>query len=872
MSHPVSRLSAMTVSWADLEVMAGRGATAQIRRRFLDLDETARLAFAAELDAGIRRSRPDSWWERGGNDPAGGYALAVIACARTAAQAATMLGRRGMRDGWASVPVADLRTIAEARGLTWLPDLGVRLAGRLPARDVRAGEWRFVAALLAGAPELAPPSEGFVRGWLAHLHETGGPRRAMAGLLRDDPFLDTLLPAVFEVEGLGGALGGTSYWTGSEWTAEPAFVRALPGLVAEGRLDRGWVLGATLDRMVRGDRPGWLRPFVLLHDGLAPAVDEMAGHAESYGRLLALGASPVTGLAQRCLRAVDEAGRLDLDLLIETSAAVLARPEKTLVKTQLSWLATVVRREPARAGELLSAVEVAFGHPSLDVQDRARKLAGRLDPGATAAPPVSDLPVVPPAPPPAVMPPPIGDAAELAAEVVALLHDETAVGWERVLAALVTVPADEMRVALRPVLHRHQGELTGSHRSGPVRRSRLLGAAIRAVLTPPAAGGDAAPDALRDAWIFAADDRRSLRGGPGSVLDLRIREIADRITAYPAGALMATPTLVSGSLDAAVLLERLIRAEAGGWTPWPVDFEQALLRVPRDIAPDVLDRAAGLTSFTGRRFATWLKNGGNVDPVSTRHVQVGRLGRYSSGRTPRAGRRVMARLDQVRGDSLLEEGLFNLARGDQPVYFPDNLADLSDVTIAVLPQHREVTAAWALPGLAAVADLDDRGGAAGLPLLAECGGPVGPALTAGLVYALGARHEPDRVAAIDAFLVLAGSAAPSASGLSIGAAVGAELGDLGADGTVKLTRVALAVADLHRAGATAEVWQLMLAALPGLLATGPRGLPDLLEIATRVAGEAGARDEIGGLAEVAGRSGSSRLVTEARRLLTVTNG
>ncbi|BAL88751.1 hypothetical protein AMIS_35310 [Actinoplanes missouriensis 431] len=170
------------------------------------------------------------------------------------------------------------------------------------------------------------------------------------------------------------------------------------------------------------------------------------------------------------------------------------------------------------------------------------------------------------------------------------------------------------------------------------------------------AGGGTAGDGegprggvLRDAWLFGSGERKSLRGGPGGVLDLRIQEIAQRFSERPVTELMATPTRVNGSLDAAVLLERLTRAQAGGWEPWPVDFEQALLRLPRDTDPDVVRQAAELTSVAGRRFAAWLKDGGLPDPVSTRREQTGRDGRYAYGGTPPLRRRTVAQLDQARG-------------------------------------------------------------------------------------------------------------------------------------------------------------------------------------------------------------------------------
>jgi len=102
--------------------------------------------------------------------------------------------------------------------------------------------------------------------------------------------------------------------------------------------------------------------------------------------------------------------------------------------------------------------------------------------------------------------------------------------------------------------------------------------------------------------------------------------------------------------------------------------------------------------------------------------------------------------------------------------------------------------------------------------------------------------------------------------------VGADVGDLCADSTVKLTRVVLTLTEAHRAGASPAVWEVLAAAIPLLLPHAPRGLPDLLELGTRVAAEVGARTEIANLAEAAAKPGSTRLAREAGRLQAVLTG
>jgi hypothetical protein len=916
------------ITWAALDSRARVRDLDGVSALLLSATETERLALAKQVEAGIKAADPDLWW-RSDTNPTPGWALAVIGCMPTAAKAAALLGRRNMRN-WNRMDPAKLLVVARVREIPWLGDLGVRLAERLPVRDVWFEDWRAAAALIrAGAAE-PPVTEGFVRGWLDQLLRSGRHGKPIAPLhlrLRDDPFLDRLLPGVFEIDGLGvdAGVGHLSPETG-KWDTTPRFPAVVAALVAEGRLGRAAILDATVDRLVRGDRPNALRPFALLHEALAPTVGEMAGHAAGYARLLPDAPSAIAGMAQRALRTVDEAGRLDLETLLDVSAATLLRTEKTLVKSQITWLERALRREPARAGEILETVAVAFGHPALDIQERALTLIGRnvasLDPAtasriaAAAEALAGDLPAraaelfgvtpepvalpgLPPPPPVAAMPPPIADVAELVEELVLLIAEETAVRWERVLAAFVALrPARE----LQPLLQRFEHEFTeATWVLHPRARFVFLGEAIRAL--------DGARSGLWDRMVKALDIavETGRRGGrdsvltatPEGVLAARVAETAVRITRAPVPLLLATPTQVNGSLDAAVLAARLARAEAEGWEPWPLDLEQAMLRVPRGSDPSV---AAGLGSPAGKQFAAFLAGGGLPDPVSTRVEQrVDAKSRHHWGPPP-VPQRVLASLEPAgTGGLRLAEQIVTLYRKPSPQFLSTEFFEETDILTMVLPHHREVSAAWSLVRIAGLADLDFRGGGELLPLLAECDGPVGPAMTLALAYVLAARHESDRVAGVDAFLTLAaggvrfGAAPVSADGTAadgtpvgpapvgaapvgaapvgaapFGAAVGAELGRLcGPDSPIKLTRVVPALADAHRAGASAAVWDVAAAALPLLLPKGPRGLPDLLELSSQVARAVGARAEIPELARLAGRGGGSRLVKEAKRLQTV---
>ncbi|WP_433790413.1 DUF6493 family protein [Actinoplanes sp. CA-252034] len=940
----------MALTWDGLDEPFRRTDSAALTTLLLDATEQERLAFAGEVERRVR-SGSGEWWARS-FDPAGLFALLVIACVPTAARAATLLQRRGMR-GWRDIAAGHFLRIARARQVPWIGDLGVRLARGL-RRDAWGDDWRFVEALLLEGDAEPPVTEGVVHGWVAAVREHSW-SVPLTDALRGSPWLDLLLPSVFEIDGLGSELPSADFDD-----RETSFPAAIARLVAEGRLERRAIVDATVDRLARGDRPGALRPFTQLHEALAPTPAELSRHATSYARLAGDAPSPVARTALAALRDLGEHGLLEIPTVLEAGAGVLARKEKVLVKTALTWLDETARRSPDHAGEILATVAAAFDHQSLDIQERAVTVAARhlahapadvgarvaaaaaavttvpgamtangssaaaattpivrpriaggpdvpappepslrpghpSSPGPTALPDqlgpleLSDLPgqhdpLTPPdlpgqldrlgvegagpeeagrlgqwLPPlrsaPAALPGAIGSAAELAEEVTALIQDPAAVRWERILAALITLPPEGFAEALAPVLDRHPGVF--GDRWG---RFPFLGEVIAARLGRER--GHVMRERLRNAvrWNLAdigGGTARSMVGTPSGILSLRVAEAAVQVVQAPVPVLLATPTDVTGGIDAGALVGRLARYEEAGVDPWPLDLQQAMIRVSRDIDAEVLARAETMKLPSGELVAGWLRAGGMPDPVSARFEQHSR---DSAGQV--VARRVVASLESGRagGDRIiLEDALVGLTPRSRPEYHVTTNFQ-PDVLAMVLPHHREAVAAWALPDLAALADQDGRD-AGLLPLLADMSGPIGPATVLALAYGLAARYEADRIAAVDAFLGFAAGSEPFA------AALGAELGDLAADGTVKLARVVPALRDARQAGASATVWQVLLAALPPLLPAVPRGLPDLLELGTRAASAVDARDTVPGLADVAARGGGTRLVREAKRLL-----
>ncbi|MEU5726470.1 DUF6493 family protein [Micromonospora sp. NPDC047738] len=835
-----------------------RGKVPAVQAALVELDEAARRALGDELVAHVRRRR-DHWWS--GRESTA-LAVAAVGTLSTATKAAALLGRRSVWLGDADPePVVET---ARQRGVTWLADLAYRLAERLRRNEPGEG-WHFVAGLLVAEKAAPPTGDAFVAGWARAMWWRPGNRQRppLLDRLRADPFLDVLLPRLFEVDGVGLEL--TAGGAGGDRQAVP---QALAALAAEGRLDRSTLLDGVLGRLLRGDRPTALQPFLALHDLLAPAPAEVAARSAAYLRLLADAPGPVATTAQRTLRSLDV--DVELESLLDVSRAVLTRPEKALVRGQLSWLDRLARQRPDRAAEIAAVVAVAAEHPGADLRDRAAAIATRHGhrPAAAVAVPVAGDELPPPAPP-AAAPPPIAEVDELVEEVSALLGGRwPALAVERILDGLVrlaTTDGDRLRAALLPVLQR-QRVGAYDHMWAVFNLSVQLHWVLRAAADP----ADAA--ARRGHWASMLTESRPrtwrlFRRGPAvdrarrpaltQLYCARLAEIGQRLDGRDDPGLLAAPTSATGALDPAALYERL--AALGDRPVWRWDLTQALLRLPAVVDEPLAARAAALGTPAGDDLASWLR--GDALPAPAQQVvTVGRRdrsGSYDWGYDRLPVRRTLVATTPPEG---VADQLGLLTVTPRPV--GQHHSGWDDLWPAVLPGHRGLVAARLLRQIAETAQEDVREGATILPALAECTGAGGPALDLALAYGLCARHEVDRVATLDALLMLA------AAGDLDAPAVGGHLGALAADGQVTLTRAATPLRDAVSAGARLSTWRLLAAALPPLLAapTPPRGTPDLLTLAAETATATGVRIEVPGLADVVARGGGSRLVTEARRL------
>ncbi|MEV7612566.1 DUF6493 family protein [Streptomyces sp. NPDC089799] len=888
------------------------------------LDRAARRTLLGELQA--LRKEPGSWdWTRWHERAAlsRGLWLAGAGCHTGAAAAAAWIGARDLRPQPSRSRSAHLMTVLEGQSAEWLGDVAHRLAAR---RATAEEDHELIAALVSRSGCAVPTGEPFVHGWvrsltdeaLRHRSQAGRAPDGLSGLgaaLRRNPWTAELVPRLFEtVEPAPSMAGWDQPDTPGHWPVE------LAALAAEGVVERRVLLDGAVARLLRGGRPAGLKVFMALLRQLEPTRAEQVERIADWAALASDAPSGPAGYAQGVLAGLAESGELDHVRLAEVSAAVLFRPEKKFARAQLVLLGKVLRRDREARHALLPVAGPAFGHPDLEVQERALALVARhlreedvelreellgqaaalsaglreraaevlggvpedggapgaggatvVPGGGLAGPVAGDAPyeeVLPPAPERRPQPAAPDSVAETVELVAAVLAGRRRHAWrapdpvdpaefERALDGLVRHAHRDraaLALALRPAL---AGLWWATHDASPDGLAGLE-LPVAALLGTVRAGE------LRLPRDCNARDAGCPSGALEDVVDARMREVALRLLGDPQPFLLATPSWETGTIEPGDLVARL--EEYAGRAVGPVDFAQALLRVRRDGGAAAAARA--LNSGEGRRLAEWLDGAGDRGlPERTLHDPAD-----------------VHEWNRTRADheqTLWRTAEHSVVRGEFPVAFR-RLAEARTATCwrcyhwpvhdpqhaAVLPEDRETLAAWATVAVTACATAGEEGACGQLPRLAELGGPAGPVLHLLVATGLGARHAEDRLAAVDALLVMA------ARGELDTALVGRELAELLRRGTVKPNRLADAARTAASTGAYGTVWAVLGEAVPGVLGAEPlHGAGELLAVAAECAEQSGAAGPCPVVVvEAAGRGGSSQLVKQARRLRAALGG
>ncbi|MEU4038229.1 DUF7824 domain-containing protein [Streptomyces collinus] len=868
-------------------VRAGRAAeTLRLTARLTDAERRSCLAELKELRTELRKVPA---WENRSMKVLPALHLAGAACHTGAAAAAAWIAAGDLR--WNQAPTDALLRALEGRDAGWLADVANRLAQRPESAGV---PYDLMAGLVARSGCEVPVTDPYVIGWVRHVG--AGRCRDLVDRLRREPNLTPLVGGLFTLTDLSEVR-----WLFGD--GPDSWQCALAALAREGLLDRADLVDACVARLLRGGGPTDHRIFLPLLTELALTREEQRTRIPDWTALARDAVSPVASHAQAVLAGLALDGGLTSRQLAEASEGLVFRAEKKLVRAQLVLLGKVLSRDAGATAELLPVVGQAFGHEDSEVQERALKLVERhvkrLDDSeardglaclvpqlvpalrtraaavlGVAADTTQEVyeEVLPPAPEPVRSAPAPRTAEEVAEEVSALLaSDGDVAAFERALDGLVRhthQDPDGLRAALAPVLatrwwtqteQRHwysREDLFGNTRYG------LLTAQEGLELLLASLHGAVSTHTLHEAMRHRTSEHECAHSGLSRVFDARLREVAYRLRTDPMPLLLATPTWSTGLLEPDELVDRLAEYRRLDARVGASDFAQALLRVRRDdraAAERAARRARALGSPEGTRLARWLGAENSLP---------------SAGRRTRGVRILLETAELLELQDGFPQEFHRLGRPMSVFADRWHCAHWDQAIrrhwLAVLPERREMVAARLLGDLASTA-VDDGRGAAVLPLLAESGGEAGEAVHLCVAYGLGARHAEDRLAAVDALLVLA------ARGELDAVRLGSDLGELVGRGAVKPQRLADSVRTAAATGANATMWEMLRHVLPvplaGLTGARPeaaavaaRGLGDLLAVAAECAERSGAKGDVPHLAPAAARRSSSRLVAQARRL------
>ncbi|MEU8404119.1 DUF6493 family protein [Nonomuraea sp. NPDC048892] len=845
------------------------------------------------------------------------------------------LNRRDLQDRWDEYGGDTTSTVLErvlsARPLAWQADFAVRAALKLRPVSRRSAVTTspvsgLVLAMLRRSGVTPPEHDPLAVAWAAH--------PPSAASLRTDPLLDHLLPRLFEAEGVGAALRHER-GSGRATDAGRGWLTALTALAREGRIGRDVLLDGCLRRFLRGGHAADLRFFVRLHDSLAPTRDEVSERHRDYLRLLPAAPGAV---AETALKQVRRLGETDPAEVTEALRALLARGERKLLTAGLTWLDEFAAADPdADLGSLAPALGKAFGCESGDVQGRAVRVAVKHarrftgegaqalreavvvlpqelgetlaelfgeETGSDARDDGGFVPVRLPEPVRVPdLPPPVMSAVDLDARPV-VARWEPAEAWLAGVVRLHGQDRDGLVARLSEVPH------AADPPPGPWTEVAQWAEEITRVIVHGSPGGVPAGkpgDGPAGAGGSEQGVRTGGRGwersrlpeigevaGPHLLLLRRLAEVYDGIQAGTLPLyLLAEPTEGTGHVDAGRLVERVAGYERDGVEPMPADLAQALLRVPRSVAPDVVARAGRLTSAAGQALAlrlhgeqpegraeiTWVRllvegagSGAVVGDGDDRGMRLpverpgsGTAVAYRDDHEPvQAGvHALVPRLhgEELTGVAMADELLTGaLARGRR------GHGGCMHWWPYLMPSHREVVAAHLVPYL-----LErwrpDRVEPRLAQALASAGGAPGEAVALVQAYFMA-----DRSWSADARERARPVVEMAARGELDGEEVGRQLALLVRRAGLRPGPVFETLEGAAGLGAHREVWRIMTGFLsvylPGAGERPHTRHTQALTFALRAARWAGARGAVGCVAEIARRRASNNFVREARRLHT----
>ena len=597
---------------------------AQVRDELVAAKEPERRARAKEAQQEVERLGWRGPRER--TSKRRRAALIAWAGTATARKLTSDFWRIGFQLGEDPELADDVYAVLAARGRPFFETL----ARGLLRTEGTWSEWQLVRRAVREGLIAPPEGDEYVRGLVDGVTSSIDAFRQLdstyRGLLADPALLEEEVWLLFEVDA-GGELSNANTWEEKE-QGKPAagfsrgdnrWLYALTRLSAEGRLERGRLLDASLDALMRDFRASTVGWYAQLHEELEPTREERVARLDRYLALVTSPAPSVVKEGLAALRAVEDA--VPPEAFARVAPSPFTQRQKNLSTETLSLLGRLCKRSEVWRPALLEAAAHALAHERVDVQERALKLLEQYPQAApralllgyveavstTLRPRLEALtgvqtPVVPPT-----------AAIEIRGPVQPRPTPE---GVRAAAAPLVPVESVDELVELAAALLEGQGSgddcerlLDGVSRLCGERPAaferRTAGLAQRAGET--AAWGRAASGAELVAYVVEAWlGRRAPRGAFGSsrsvfgLLARRAEEVARRAARGLAHPLLALPTHAGGWLDPETLAMREQDAGRVRSRPDPVDRAHARLRAFPALEPARYGRRLQTTTQWGR--------------------------------------------------------------------------------------------------------------------------------------------------------------------------------------------------------------------------------------------------------------------------------
>ena len=256
-----------------------------------------------------------------------------------------------------------LSQILRDRQPDWIDDwVASAIVGEFPTID-----WDTFWSLYRDGLINKPDSEdylNFMVAWLLPMYQGDASKWNYEAIAAEPELIEDIW-RLFEVETPAFTWDTTGDSELKSWMAAVLY------LSDQGKMDRGRLLDATVAALMTGFKKNVLSGYANLHDKLEPTLDEIEARQSSYLDLLSASQPQVVNYGIKKLKQIDDAGRLDEELLINAAAPVFDVPTKGPPKTMLSMLKKLASRNPAHESLVSETLVHALGHPVAEIQSGA---------------------------------------------------------------------------------------------------------------------------------------------------------------------------------------------------------------------------------------------------------------------------------------------------------------------------------------------------------------------------------------------------------------------------------------------------------------------------------------------------------------------